>query len=276
MKSVLMIQSQVVAARVGNSVAGFATERLGVPALCLPSVLYGRRPDRGPPGGLPMAPATMRAVLNAMAEDGALDDVHMVVSGYLALPDQADVVLEAVQAVKTRNPKALYLCDPVIGDDGASFVPSAVAEAIAERLVPAADILTPNLYELSALTKARLQSLEATYAAARSFGKRVIVTSAPTQKGTGALYVAPTGSWLAEMELLDSAPKGAGDLFVALFAARLTLGQSVVMAFEAALGAVHDMILHSRVLGLDHLDVVGGQEKLEHPVTWPTAHPYNG
>lgn len=277
MKSVLTIQSQVAGARVGNSVAAFALERLGVPALALPTVLFGRRPDRGAPGGGPMPAAVLTSILEALEGDGALADVSFVLSGYIAAPEQADFILDAVARVKTANPAARYVCDPVMGDAGAPFVKPEIVAAIRGKLAPAADVLTPNLFELGMLTGAACESLAAAHTAARGLGKPVLVTSAPSATTSIAtLYAAPTGSWLVEAPRLPDAPKGAGDLFTALYVGRRALGQSVVVALEAAAGAVHDVIARSLLEGGTHLAVVAAQDKLEHPDTWPTARTYDG
>jgi pyridoxine kinase len=276
MKSVLTIQSQVAGARVGNSVAVFAMERLGVPAIALPTTLMGRRPDRGAPGGAPIPASFLGSMLEALAADGALAQVSHILSGYIALPEQADVILEAVARVKDANPRALFVCDPVMGDAGAAFVKSDVQEAIAKRLAPAADLLTPNHWELETLAGRKLPTLADTHGAARALGMTVIVTSAPSADGVGVLYVAPTGSWIVEAPRLPGAPKGAGDLFTALYVARRALGQSVVVALEASAGAVHDVIARSLLDGAPHLAAVAAQDKLEHPDTWPTARPYAG
>jgi pyridoxine kinase len=275
MKSVLTIQSQVAGARVGNSVAVFALERLGAPAIALPTTILGRRPDRGPPGGGPMPATVLASMIEALAADGALARVSHVLSGYMASPEQADVILDAVARVKEANPGAVFICDPVMGDTGGAFVKPDIQDAIKRRLVPAADVLTPNHWELESIAGARLPTLADTHAAARALGKPVIVTSAPSPHAA-TLYAAPTGSWLVEAPRLPDPPKGAGDLFTALYVARRALGQSVVVALEAAAGAVHDVIARSLLEGGDDLAIVAAQEKLEHPETWPTAKPYTG
>lgn len=276
MKAVLSIQSQVAGARVGNSVAAFALERLGVPVIALPTTLLGRRPDRGAPGGGPVAAETLASMVEALDADGALKNVSHVLSGYIALPEQADVVLEAVKRVKAANPAAQYVCDPVMGDAPGAFVKPEIIEAIRKRLAPAADLLTPNHWEMETLADAKLPTLETTHAGARSFGKPIIVTSAPGDSGVRVLYASPQATWLVETPMIPNAPKGAGDLFTALFVARRALGQSVVVALEAAAGAVHDVIVHSALEGGPHLALVSAQEKLEHPDTWPTAQAYPG
>lgn len=274
MKSVLTIQSQVAGARVGNSVAVFAIERLGVPTIALPTTLLGRRPDRGAPGGGPMPATVLTSLIDALEADGALAQVSHILTGYIALPEQVDVILDVVARVKDANPGARWICDPVMGDAGGAFVKPEIIDVIRKRLAPAADVLTPNHWELETLAGILLPTMTDVHSAARAFGKPVIVTSAPTGKGVATFYVAPTGSWIVETPRLPDAPKGAGDLFTALYVARRALGQSVVVALEAAAGATHDVIQRSLLEGGGHLAVIAAQEKLEHPDTWPTAAPY--
>lgn len=276
MKSVLTIQSQVAGARVGNSVAVFAIERLGVPAIALPTTLLGRRPDRGAPGGGPMPATVLTSMVDALEADGALANVGHILTGYIALPEQADVILDVVARIKDANPGARWICDPVMGDSTGAFVKPEIIDVIRKRLAPAADVLTPNRWELETLAGIPLPTMTDVHSAARAFGKPVIVTSAPTGKGVAVFYVAPTGSWIVEAPRLPDAPKGAGDLFTALYVGRRALGQSVVVALEAAAGAVHDVIQRSLLEGDGHLAVIAAQEKLEHPDTWPTAAPYSG
>jgi pyridoxine kinase len=88
------------------------------------------------------------------------------------------------------------------------------------------------------------------------------------------LYVAPTGAWLVETPRLPHLAKGAGDLFAALFTARRAGGQSLVVALEAAVGAVHDVIVRSMLTGADGLAIIEAQDKLEFPDTWPTARQF--
>ncbi len=260
----------------GNSVAAFALERLGVPVIALPTTLLGRRPDRGAPGGGPVAAETLQSMIEALDADGALREVSHILSGYIALPEQADVVLDAVRRVKAVNPAALYVCDPVMGDAPGAFVKPEIIDVIRRRLAPAADLLTPNHWELETLADAKLPTLAEAHAGARSFGKPIIVTSAPREKGVAVLYASPSATWLVETPKIAGAPKGAGDLFTALYVARRALGQSVVVALEAAAGSVHDVIVHSTLDGGPHLALIAAQDKLEHPATWPTAQAYPG
>ena len=271
MKTVLSIQSQVAGARVGNSVAAFAMERLGVRVLQLPTVLLGRRPDHGPPGGGPIPADTLSAMIEGLAADGILAEVDAVLSGYLGAPDHVGVVLDAVARVKAANAKAVFVCDPVLGDDGKLFVRDEIADAVLNGLWRHADWLTPNVFELGLLTGRTVDSLESAREAARQVGKPVLCSSIRTALGLGNLLAAPTGDWFCETPRLPRAQKGAGDLLSALYVGRRVRGDALVVALEGATGSVYDVIVRSLAADSEDLLLPQAQELLEEPVTWPRA-----
>ncbi|HEX8902499.1 pyridoxal kinase [Vitreimonas sp.] len=271
MKTVLSIQSQVAGARVGNSVAAFAMERLGVRVLQLPTVLLGRRPDHGPPGGGPIPAATLSAMIEGLAADGVLAEVDAVLSGYLGAADHVGVVLDAVERVKAANAKAVFVCDPVLGDDGKLFVRDEIADAVVNGLWRHADWLTPNVFELGLLTGRTVDSLESAREAARFVGKPVLCSSIRTALGLGNLLAAPTGDWFCETPRLPRAQKGAGDLLSALYVGRRVRGDALVVALEGATGSVYDVIVRSLAADSEDLLLPAAQELLEEPVTWPRA-----
>ncbi|MGD9816801.1 MAG: pyridoxal kinase [Hyphomonadaceae bacterium] len=271
MKTILSIQSQVAGARVGNSVAAFAMERLGVRVLQLPTVLLGRRPDHGAPGGAPVAAEVLSSMIEGLAADAILGEVDAVLTGYLGHPDQVAVVLDAVDRVKAANPKALYVCDPVLGDDGRLFVADAIADAVLNGLWPQADWLTPNAFELGLLTGRAIDNLASARDAAKRIGKPVLVSSIRTAIGLGNLYAAPTGDWFCETARLPRAPKGAGDLLSALYTARRVRGDAPAIALEGATGSVYDVIVRSMAAESEDLLLPAAQDVLADPVTWPRA-----
>lgn len=276
MTTILSIQSQVAGATVGNTIATFAMQRLGARVIAIPTTIYGRRPDRGTPGGGPAPAEVMASLIDALDADGALADVSAVLTGYMAHPEQAVVAHDAINRVRRANPRAFVVCDPVMGDaDKGLYVRQETADAIATHLAQQADMLTPNVFELGVLAKgAPIHDLSAVYEAATQVGRPMAVTSVPTSVGLGVLWTAPTGAWLIETPKLPHAAKGAGDLFAALFTARRALGQSLVVALEAAVGGVQDVLVRTMMEGGDHLAVVAAQEKLEFPDVWPTARQY--
>lgn len=278
MTTVLSIQSHVANATVGNAVAVFAMQRLGVRVIAVPTTQFGRRPDKGLPGGGPIPAEVLQSLLDAVLADADVSAISAVLTGYLANPDQAAVAADAVRRVKAANPRAQYVCDPVMGDTTRGlYVRAETAAAITGTLAPMADLITPNRFELEVLSGGtRPTDLSGLYADAMRWGKPAAVTSVfgDDPARDGVLYTAPTGAWLLETPRLPHPAKGAGDLFAALFTARRAIGQSLVVALEAAVGAVHDVIVRTLVEGGDALAVVEAQDKLEHPESWPTARQY--
>lgn len=271
MKTVLSIQSQVAGARVGNSVAAFAMERLGVRVLQLPTTILGRRPDHGPPGGGPLPAETLSSLIEGLAADSLFGEVDAVLTGYLGESEQVAVILDLIERVKTANPDALFVCDPVLGDDGKLFVSEAIADAVANGLWPHADWLTPNAYELGLITGRAIDDLDAARDAARRVGKPVLCSSIRTALGLGNLFAAPGGDWFCETPRLPRAPKGAGDLLTALFLARRLRGEAPAVSLEGATGAVYDVIVRSAAAESEDLVLPAAQNVLEEPVTWPQA-----
>lgn len=270
-KTILSIQSQVAGARVGNSVAAFAMERLGVRVFQAPTTLLGRRPDRGAPGGGPLPAGTLASILEGVAADGLLGEIDAVLTGYLGDGEQVAVILDFVERTKAANPQAVFVCDPVLGDDGKMFVSEAIADAMINGLVPHADWLLPNAFELGVLAGREISDVETARNAARRFGKPVLCSSIRTAIGIGNLYAAPGADWFCEAPRLPRAPKGTGDLLSALFTARRVRGEAPAVALEAATGSVYDVIVRSLAAESEDLALPHAQDLLEEPVTWPTA-----
>lgn len=270
-KTILSIQSQVVGARVGNSLAAFAMERLGVRVWQLPTTLLGRRPDHGAPGGGPMPAETLASLFEGLAADGRLNEIDAVLTGYLGDGEQVPVILDAIERVKAANPRAVFVCDPVLGDEGKLYVSEAIADAVLGGLAPRADWLMPNAFELGVISGRVIDGVEPARDAARRIGKPVLASSIRTATGLGNLYSAPGGDWFCETPRLPRAPKGAGDLLSALFTARRVRGEAPAVALEAATGAVYDVIVRSLAAESEDLALPAAQELLAEPVTWPRA-----
>jgi pyridoxine kinase len=270
-KTILSIQSQVAGARVGNSVAAFAMERLGVRVFQLPTTMLGRRPDHGAPGGGPVPAKSLASMIDGLAADSLLGEIDAVLTGYIGAPEQVAVVLDAVERVKAANSKAIYACDPVLGDDGKLFVSQSIADGVINGLVQHADWLLPNSFELGVITGRTIDSLSAARDAAKRIGKPVLCSSIRTALGLGNLLAAPTGDWFAETARLPRAPKGTGDLLTALFVARRVRGDAPAVALEGATGAVYDVIVRSLAAESEDLLLPEAQDVLADPVTWPRA-----
>ncbi len=270
-KTILSIQSQVVGARVGNTAAAFAMERLGQRVFQLPTTLLGRRPDHGIAGGGPITAATLASLIDGLAADKLLGEIDVVLSGYIGEAEQTPVILDAVERIKAANAEAIFVCDPVIGDDGKLFVRDDVADAVINGLWPNADWLMPNAFELGLIAGKPVEDLATARDVARRYGKPMLISSVRTALGVGNLYAAPGGDWFCETTRLPRAPKGAGDLLTALFLARRLRGETIPVSLEGATGAVYDVIVRSLAAESEDLALPHNHDLLEAPVTWPSA-----
>ena len=259
---VLSIQSEVVQGHVGNAAARFALQRLGLDVLALPTVLFSNHPGHGGFRGGATPAGELNALLEGLEARGFLDRVDAVISGYLGDAEQAETVRAAVLSVKRRNPHARYLLDPVFGDEGGAYARPGVAEAMAKLLLPLADIVTPNRFELASLTSRRIEDAAAAVSAGRTLGRKlVLATSVPASGGRiGTAAIAADKVWLTTATRVAHAPSGTGDLLAALFLGWLLKDEPLPEALARATGAVAELIVASGPA--KDLALIAGQDAL--------------
>ncbi len=263
--AIISIQSEVVYGHVGNSAARFALQRLGFEVWALPTTLLSNHPGHKRFRGEAVPAARLRQLVDGLAENGWLKRCAGILSGYLASPDQADVVADAVAQVKQANPAALFLCDPVFGDDDGAYAAAGVAEAMARRLVPLADIVTPNRFELASLAARSITDAATAVSAAQAIGRReVLATSVPFGPSEiGSLVVTPSVAVVTRTQKLDGVPHGTGDLMSALYLAARLDALPPRAALERAASATHAIILASIAAGSDELALIDAQDNLQ-------------
>jgi pyridoxine kinase len=258
---VIAVSSHVAHGGVGNRAAVFALERLGFPVVAVPTVVLPFHPGHGK-GTRIVPPADAFAAL--LADLGRLPPVGAILSGYLGAPEQARAIASLVRDVKARNPSALYLLDPVLGDGGALYMPPAVADAIRDELLPLADIATPNRTELDFLTGPAAEDNAGLIASARKLGPaEIVVTSAFAPAGMAAsLLVTKDGAWFAGHAAHPDAPHGVGDLMAALYLAARLDGAAPVAALELAASRTLALIARAVAARSDELPLAAGQDSL--------------
>lgn len=267
--AVIVVSSHVARGSVGNRAAVFALETLGFPVWAVPTVLLPWHPGRGPATRIVPPPDQFAAFMGDLARAPWLGEVRAVLSGYLGEPSQAEAVAGLVRAVRAGNPAALYLCDPVMGDAGGLYVAEATAAGIRDRLMPLADIATPNRFELGWLTGSEPSDLRGTVAAAQNAGPAtMLVTSAPAMLtgGTGNLLVTPTETMLAEHRAIDDPPNGLGDLTSAVFLARVLSGLPSARALQSTTATVFEILARTVRRGGDELQIETDAQSLSHPM----------
>ncbi|WP_270408770.1 pyridoxal kinase PdxY [Microbacterium maritypicum] len=271
---ILSIQSAVAYGHVGNSAAVFPLQRIGVEVLPVYTVTFSNHTGYGAWRGPLIAPDDVREVITGIEERGVFDRIDAVLSGYQGGEGIGDVIIDAVARVKAANPNAVYACDPVMGNaKSGCFVAPAIPVLLRERIVPVADIITPNQFELGFLTDTEPDTLESTLASvdlARAMGPRtVLVTSVERpdrEEGTIEMLAADDeGAWVVQTPHLPMKANGSGDVTAALFTAHYVETGSAKIALERTASSVYDLLKATLESGERELQLVEAQEFYAHP-----------
>ena len=270
--SVLSFQSSVVLGHVGNAAAALPLQCLGHEVWTLDTVRLSNHPAHGGFRGRAATAEELRDLFTGVRERGALKRCEAVISGYLGDAALGPVVLEAVAAVKRANRKALYVCDPVMGERGRGlYARAGIPEFFAEHAIPRADIALPNLFELEYLTGMTCDDLGAIRKAATSLlrqGPRlVVVKGIARERFMGVLAVARDGAWRAESPLLALAAHGAGDAFGAFFLGHYLKSGNAARALGAAVSHQHALMKASARRGGADLALIPAFEAWRKPKT---------
>jgi len=277
---ILSIQSSVAYGHVGNSAAVFPLQRLGHEVWPVLTVHFSNHTGYGAWRGPVLAADDVREVIGGIADRGVLGECDAVLSGYQGDPAVGGVILEAVEQVKAANPDAVYCCDPVMGDVGRGmFVRPGIPEFMRDTVVPHADILTPNHFELDFLagtTTTTLDEVLAAVDAVRDRGPRdVLVTSVLHEDGADdaldVVAVSDAGAWVVTTPLLPIAPNGGGDVTAALYLAHLRTTGSPATALERTTGSVFAVLEATLAAGTRELQLVAAQDALVDPPATFTA-----
>jgi pyridoxine kinase len=274
MSAILSIQSHVVYGHVGNSAAVFPLRRLGREVWPIATVQFSSH--AGHPGwrGRAFDAGMIDECVAGLAAIGVLAGCGAVLTGYLGRPEIGEAALRAVAAVRAANPRAIYACDPVIGDEGRGvYVAAGVAEFFRDRAAAEATILTPNAFELEYLTALPARDIAQARAALdrlRAGGTEVaLVTSlclddAPAD-AIDMLVGDAAGHWRLRTPRLPIAVNGAGDLLSALFLHHWLETRSAAQALASAASSVYGVVAATAEAGRRELAIVAAQQEFVAP-----------
>ena len=238
----LILSSTVASSRVGASAASFCLQRLGVETVVLPTTLMGRHPGWGKPGGGATEAAVLRDIWSGVAAQNIKFDA--VLTGYMGETAHIDLGVEIIDHVKAVNPDAIIAVDPVMGDHGVLYIPERRAAAIIRHLVPKADFITPNMWELSFI---------------KAKGTRLpdrLITSVPNGEEIGAVWQGQIERWQVSHAKFESVPHGGGDSLAAIFLGRLLLGETPASALAKSVAAVFELMRAADALDAGELPLV--------------------
>uniref|UniRef100_A0A9E8CRU7 pyridoxal kinase n=1 Tax=Bosea sp. NBC_00436 TaxID=2969620 RepID=A0A9E8CRU7_9HYPH len=272
--NILSIQSHVAYGHVGNASATFPMQRLGVDVWPIHTVQFSNHTGYGSWKGRVFDGGMIDEVMDGIAERGVLANCDGVISGYMGSADIGHAILSAVERVRAANPKALYCCDPVIGDVGRGvFVRPGIPEFMREQAVPAADIVTPNQFELELLTDVEIKTIADAHRAVealRDAGPKVVmVTSLVTEETPGdsidLMAADAKGTWRVRTPKLDVSVNGAGDAIAALFFTHYLREESAAAALSKAASSIYGLLKRTKEAGSREILTVAAQDEFVTP-----------
>jgi pyridoxine kinase len=255
MARVLAISSHVARGHVGLAANVAALQWLGHEVWALPTVLLASRPGLGAFVRHDMPTPSLEAMLSGLEADGCWASLDAVITGYFPSPSAVAVTADALGRIKRARSQVLALVDPILGDSGRLYIAEPTAAALRDRLVPLADIATPNLFELQWLSGATPAGTVDVARTARTLGPpQVVVTSAAATEGEIATLLVGSGSPVERrLPWRDGIPNGAGDLLAGLLLGYLLNGLATAPALDASLTALDRVLAAS--IGCDVLQL---------------------
>lgn len=278
--NILSIQSWVSYGHVGNAAAVFPLQRMGLEVWAVHTVQFSNHTGYGAWRGSVFPPEHLTEVVQGIAERGVLEVCDGVLSGYMGSGATAGAILWAIERVREANPRALYCCDPVMGDvEQGIFVQPEIPEIMRSQVVPQADILTPNLFELEQLTGQGVRTLEDVLEAAGSLrgrmrpqGPRIVVVTSLLREDAPeghieTLAVAEGEAWIVRTPLIPLNPprNGTGDAIAALFFGNYLKTHTVAPSLENSVCALYGLLELTHRRGTREIQLVAAQEEYVNP-----------
>ncbi|WP_371397126.1 PfkB family carbohydrate kinase [Fretibacter rubidus] len=271
MKTALIISSFVSASNVGATASTFCLRRLGIETAVLPTTLFGRHPGWGAPGGVKTPPDLLRDMWDGIKAQNIRFDA--VMTGYMGDIDHVALAADIIAHVKEENPEAHILVDPVMGDHGRLYISEGIATAIKDTLVPLADTITPNCWELEFITGLSAQSLQNAEAAAAALPCATIVTSVEEESQIGALYYHGAKNLYISHKKFTEVPNGGGDSLAGTFLAHILNNVAETDAIARATASIFAIITAANDEDLGELPLVRLQDALTAAPPLPIRKP---
>jgi pyridoxine kinase len=278
--NILSIQSHVAYGHVGNSAAVFPLQRIGVEVWPVQTVQFSNHTGYSGWRGRVFSAEAIRLVVQGIEERGVLSECDGVLSGYLGSPDTGEAVVDSVARVKSANPAARYCCDPVIGNaDRGIFVQHDIPEFLKQCVLPIADIVTPNQFELDYLAGRGTTTMPDVAAAIDAIHDRgpqvVLVTSLHTDETPPDSIDLVVSDGIDRCRLrtprLPIVVNGAGDVIAALFLAHHLSTGSIAEAMSLAVSSLFGVLNLTAEAGSSEMLLVDAQEEFVRPTRVFTA-----
>ncbi|MEI8147077.1 MAG: pyridoxal kinase PdxY [Alphaproteobacteria bacterium] len=280
--NILSIQSWVAYGHVGNASAVFPMQRLGHEVWAVHTVQFSNHTGYGAWKGRVFDAPMVEELVEGIADRGVLGQCDGVLSGYMGSADIGNAILGAVAKVRAANPNALYCCDPVIGDvDRGVFVRPGIPEFMRDKALPAADIVTPNQFELEWLVGSPVKTLAEAKSAIEAIhrkGPRTVLVTSLLVEDTPAdqidlLASGPDGMFRVRTPRLQISVNGAGDAIAALFFVHVATSHDTGFAASRAASSVYGLLRKTADAGSREILTVAAQDEFVSPSRQFAAEP---
>ncbi|WIM11348.1 pyridoxal kinase PdxY [Enhydrobacter sp.] len=271
----LSLQSHVAYGYVGNRAATFPLQRLGHEVWAVNTVEFSNHTGYGAWRGRTAPAEQVADIVDGIEALGLLPGCDALLTGYVGDAALGDVVLDTARRVRAANPRALWCCDPVLGDvDTGIYVKPGIDVFFRERALPAADLVTPNHFELEHLTGRTVGTMAEALAAARSLlgGPRLALITSLRRSDTPSdqiemIAVTREVAWRIATPLIgfEVMPNGTGDMVAALFTAFWLESGDVPDALGRVASAVYAVLEATSERGERELQLVAAQDRLVAP-----------
>jgi pyridoxine kinase len=250
--AILSIQSHVVYGYAGNTAAVFPLMRLGNVVWAINTVEFSNHTGYGSWKGKVLGSELVRELVTGLEERGVLGECQAVLSGYLGDASVGMAVIDAVKKVKSKNTNTLYCCDPVMGDSGRGFyVKPDIPGIFKNELLPLADIVTPNQFELEAITGIKVNNIDNALEAVNILHEKgpsiVLVTSFREKEGKVSMLASIKSKKeiykISTPELpLGDGVAGTGDMTAAVFLSRYLETKNLKKTLEMCTASVYGIL----------------------------------
>lgn len=220
----IIIHSKLSNGYVGSNTTSLVLQLGGYDVITVPTVLYSNYLGTSIVGGGKVSEDLFSSILDGVLALNVLKDVSTIITGFIGSAEQVRITAHFIKKMKAYKPEILYLCDPVMGDtDKGQYVESDVPKALVEYLVPLADLLTPNQFEVENIINKPIDTIKnIPRLLADNFDlskQKIVITSGISDVSrTDLIYnciVENKNCDIIKTKKIDLHPAGTGELFTA-------------------------------------------------------------
>ena len=269
--AILSIQSNVITGYVGNAAARLPLQRLGFEVWALDTVTLSNHPAICPPAGETSNPEQILNLFNGIHSLGLLKKCVAVLGGYLGNAENGPAMVHAVIKTREENKRALFVCDPVMGDNGRIYVNGDIVSFYKNRAVSLADIVLPNAFEASLLTGISVTDVSSALQAIQNLRNRgsaiIIITGveAPDTSKLATLISFKDEVWQTITPKVEIQSHGAGDLLSALFTGNYVRSGNPLISVSGAVAGVYAALKNAKKSQSETLSLVSVQRTILDP-----------